>query len=120
MRKGTDYVVDGFRYPDQIESFQEKGDFYLAFISASSDARFMRNMDRRREGDPVDFEEFHIADRRDRFGYLSGDGQNTDGCYNLADWRIENDGTLEELRRAARRVLNLVREDEVYEAVLSE
>lgn len=94
-----DYIIDGFRYPDQIELFNERFEnFYLIAVNALEELRYERLKNRGREGDPKTWEEFWIQDGRDWVGYLSNSGQNTRGCFYLVDEKIKNNSTLESLR----------------------
>ncbi len=80
------YVIDGFRYPDQIQHFQETfGErFKLVGVDAFIWTRWRYCQARNREGDPKTFREFEEADRKDKFGYLDGTGQNTEDCLKIA------------------------------------
>lgn len=94
-----DYIIDGFRYPDQIELFNKRFEnFYLIAVDALEELRFERLKKRGREGDPKTWEEFWIQDGRDWVGYLSNSGQNTRGCFYLVDEKIENNSTLENFK----------------------
>lgn len=106
-----DYVVDGFRYPDQIEHFDlVYGDkVRWVGVDARPWKRYQHCLARDREGDPKTWEEFLEADGRDKAGYLDGVGQNVNGCMRLVRTKgivIQNDGTLEDLKTAAANFLN--------------
>ncbi len=100
IEQGKNYVVDGFRYPDQVNYFRERfgfdvGEFQLVAIESLDDNRFDRLRKRGREGDPRTWEEFWIQDRRDWVGYLEGTGQDVRGCFGVADYKVFNNGTLD-------------------------
>ncbi len=108
--KTTDnYIIEGFRYPDQIELFFKKfpNSFYLIAVDALEEIRFGRLKKRGREDDPKTWEEFFIQDGRDWIGYLSNSGQNTRGCFYIAEKKIENNETLEKFREK----INILLED---------
>ena len=99
IKTTNDYVIDGFRYPDQIKMFYERFEnFYLIAVDASEELRYGRLKKRGRECDPTIWEEFWIQDGRDWVGYLNGSGQNTRGCFHLVDRRIENNNSLDNFR----------------------
>ena len=98
-------VIDGFRYPDQIERVMKFargfGDerFYLVGVDSEQKIRFRRLNKRGREGDPETWKDFLEMDKRDMGGYNNGLGQDTEGSMKMADKIILNNGTLEDLRR---------------------
>ncbi len=96
IRPENNYVVDGFRYPDQIRLFREGFKFfYLVGIDAEEEIRYQRLKDRGREGDPKNWQEFWVQDGMDRIGYLEEKGQNTRGCFSHIDHLIKNNNDLE-------------------------
>ena len=108
IKTTNDYVIDGFRYPDQIELFNKRfEDFYLIAVDAREELRFERLKKREREGDPKTWEEFWIQDGRDWMGHLSGFGQYVRGCFDIANKKMENNETLEEFREK----INILLED---------
>lgn len=94
----VDCVIDGFRYPDQIEVFRKTyGDnFCLVGVDAPEDLRFKWLKARGREGFPKTLEEFNVMNGRDLNGFRSGSGQHTGACVALADKDVFNDGSLED------------------------
>lgn len=110
IKDGKNYVVDGFRYPDQIDSFRRvfNGGFYLAAVDAPIEKRFSYCLKRNREGDPTTWEGFLDADKKDKNGYLQKAGQNTEGCLKLAEKVIFNDGDLIELESKCEEILRAI------------
>lgn len=106
INPGTKYVVDGFRYPDQIEYFMHafQNRFVLAGVDAFPWKRWKYCQLRNRTGDPQTYEAFLHADRTDQEGYKNGTGQHTSECINIAK-RLNtihyNHGTKEELEQQA-------------------
>ena len=93
-------VVDGFRSPAEVRAFREAfgNDFVLVFVDAPLELRFERAKARNRAGGPGSLQEFGAADEREarseRFGILA--------CAKMADARVNNSGSLEELSEKAR------------------
>ena len=108
IKDGKNYVVDGFRYPDQIDTFRRvfDGNFRLVAVDAPVEKRFSYCLKRNREGDPTTWEEFLEVEQRDQRGYLQRNGQNTARCLTMADAKIFNFGTLEELEESGEKFLN--------------
>ncbi|MEK6898720.1 MAG: AAA family ATPase [Nanoarchaeota archaeon] len=97
IEKGN-YIVQGFRNPAEVEAFMAQKDFILVALSASQEARFERMKQRKREKDPTTFEAFKKIDDME----LLGVGQNEDGfnigeCMKMANFKINNDGSILDL-----------------------
>ncbi len=106
-KKSETCIIDGFRYPDQVEHFREKfpRDFHLIGVDAQPEKRFRNMFNRGRKDDPKTLLEFLAMDENDLTGYRIGIGQNTEGTLKLADRIIYNDDTLAELEKQARELL---------------
>lgn len=96
----TNVVFDSPRYPDQDRTLRDYfgRKYMLMAVDAALRRRLTWTLESNRPGDPRNQQEFLEADRRDWNGYKTGDGQNVEGCFDLADIRVQNDGTIEELR----------------------
>jgi len=109
-RVDKNYVVEGFRYPDQVQVFKNAWkDFYLAFIDGPVDKRFEWNLKRGGEICSRTFEEFREADNTDLRGYKVGSGQNSEEVARMADSVLYNCGTVEDLRSKAQGVYDLAK-----------
>ena len=75
----------------------------LVAIDAFPEVRYDRLLKRGREGDPKNWEEFWIQDQRDLIGYLEGTGQDVRGCFKIAQYKIDNNGILDEFRKSVSR-----------------
>ncbi len=95
------WVLEGLRDIDEIDLFRKhemeskKMRFILVAVDAPQKLRFERLKKRRRHGDLETFEEFKEVDDRENKG---GHGQEVNACMKRADYMIQNDGTLEQLR----------------------
>jgi dCMP deaminase len=98
LSESQNTIVDSFRNPAEVEAFQRRSDFVLWAVTAKPETRFRRIKARARESDPqtlaqfkrVEFREAHNVDRNK---------QSIDACVALADARITNDGTLDQLHK---------------------
>ncbi|HUS60456.1 MAG TPA: hypothetical protein VMX76_03710 [Nevskiaceae bacterium] len=59
--------------------------------------------ERNREGDPKAWEEFLAMEERDK----NAEGRNIDACLQMADFKVKNNGSVEELEKEIESVLLL-------------
>jgi dCMP deaminase len=89
-------VIDSIRNPAEVETLRSTGQFRLVRVDADPRTRFDRIRERRREGDPEDFEAFQALEDREAEGRAHS--QNLLAVGEMADCAITNGGTLDELR----------------------
>ena len=99
------------RNPMEVERLREIPGFEFWAVDAPVEVRFARETSRGRESLPASLEEFVELEARENTS--DPNAQQLDATYNLADWEIQNDGTLEELEA---RVMGRI---EALEAVAS-
>ena len=89
-------VVDGFRSPDEVRAFRKTfgGGFKLIFVDAPIEVRFERAKKRNRAGGPGSFEEFKAAEEKEAHNEAFGIAE----CIKSADVRLDNSGSVEELK----------------------
>ncbi|MEX2017454.1 MAG: hypothetical protein WD876_03195 [Candidatus Pacearchaeota archaeon] len=105
------YVIDGIRNPGEIEELKKFKDFYLVSVDVPVDIRFERVLRRNKLSDPKTWELFVKADERD-FGVNEiNTGQQVGKCMAVADFKIVNDGTLNDLR---------VKIEQIYKNIMGE
>ncbi len=102
---GRNYVIDSIRNPSEVEALRQIPNFHLLHVEAPAEVRYERA---RRRGDartPKSLEEFRAQEERE---LASGDPttQQLLACFALAEERLANDGSLEDLHR---RIDELVR-----------
>jgi dephospho-CoA kinase len=109
MRRGKhNFVVDGLRDFDELFLLRlhemENPDlrFILVGVDATQKTRWNRLKKRGRSGDPQTFEEFKKVDDRENKG---GHGQEVNKCMKMADYIIFNEGTLTELKKEVKGVV---------------
>jgi dephospho-CoA kinase len=99
MADGSDCVVTSIRHPAEVEALRRRGDFSMLFVDAPIALRYERSVSRAREGDAQSFEAFESAES----AQMSSDDSNAQrlsACRDMADHVIDNDSTVEALRRA--------------------
>ena len=97
------YVVDSFRSPFEVEAFRRRGNFVLIHVVADAQVRFERIRARAREKDPKTFDEFlELEHAEDRDIETS---QQLSKTASMANFALENNGTLEELHEKIREAL---------------
>ena len=96
VKPGKNYVVDSIRNPAEIEELRKRKDFSLVFVDAPIKVRFERIKDRKREKDPVTFEDFKKTEEKE---LKSKDSVNQQllKCREMADFVIHNDSSFKEL-----------------------
>lgn len=94
-------VIDGIRNPGEVEYLKGKfgSDFYMIAVDASDEKRFERIQKRNDAKDPRTMEDFRNADARDKGEGEPPHGQHVGKVVSMADFKINNDGDLNELQR---------------------
>ena len=96
MSRDKNYVIDSLRNPQEIREFQNLGSFHLWNITSLEENKFERILKRKREGDPKTLKEFREMEKKESFSSDASD-QQLDECARMAEYTIENNGTLGEL-----------------------
>jgi dCMP deaminase len=95
--KEENAIVDSLRHPDEINELKKCGKFILIGIDANIGIRYERLKQRNRNEDRLSFQEFIIEEEKQKTN--SGSTMQLSKCLELADFKIENNGTLEELNK---------------------
>jgi len=109
MKKG-DYVIDGIRNPAEAEYLRKnlKG-FKLIAVDADQKIRYKRIISRGREDSPKTFEDFLKIDERDQGKNEPKTGQRVCDTMEMADIKMINNGTLEEMHKHVDKILSEIR-----------
>jgi dephospho-CoA kinase len=94
-------VVDGVRSLAEVEAFRRLGKPVILAVHASPKTRFERLLKRSRPGDPKSLDEFN---KRDEIELKLGVGS----VIALADYVIVNEGSVEEVLKEAKRIIEKV------------
>ena len=91
------YVIDSFRNPEEVKAFRRMTrDFRLVSVEASPRTRFDRMHLRNREQDATTYKEFVQQEKRELTS-SEPTKQNLRATAALADVRVPNDGTIDQL-----------------------
>ena len=101
IKEGKDYAITGFRSPEEVDLIRnEHLDFILIEVAANQKIRF----NRRNEKDSDNEDAFNSRDKRDIHNKGLGD------VLKMADYKISNEGTLEELYSLINDLMKKIRE----------
>lgn len=103
-RLGPRAVVDSIRSPAEVAVLRRREDFRLLGIDAPTALRWKRAVERGRAGDAPSLEEFRLQEARENT--QDPESQQVLAALALADEKLDNDGSLEELRRRVRGVVS--------------
>ncbi len=90
-------VVDGPRNPAEILEIKNSIGCVVVSVEAPRKIRFERMVARNRENDPRTFEGFIEVDMRDLGHGQEATGNHVQKCIDMAEHRIDNSGTLDDL-----------------------
>jgi len=99
------HIIDSIRHPAEVETLRQRADFFLTLIDATAEARFERIKRRKREKDPTTLETFVDLEKRELAGQEDVHQQLARTTV-LADYVINNDGTLGDLRKKMDRIVS--------------
>jgi len=99
-------VVDGVRNISEIKELKKRKDAYIIAVTASQTLRYQRINKRKRPGDPKTFKEFKSSDNLENRGKTKG--QEINKCIKMADFTINNNSSLEQLKKNIDNILNTI------------
>jgi dCMP deaminase len=112
-KENTECVIESLRTPGEINELKKKGDFILLAIDANQGIRYMRSQSRKSETDKISFEKFKSDEEREMFS-TDPNKQNISECIKLADFKIDNNGTLKELNSKLKKIFeDIVKEKRI-------
>jgi dCMP deaminase len=104
LQPDKNYVVDSFRHPDEVTVFRTSPRFCLLAVAADPYIRFLRIRSRAREQDPSSYEDFLSLEQREAAN-SEMERQQLEATECLADYRIENNGTVSDVEQKLQEVL---------------
>jgi len=109
LETGSDAVIESIRTPGEITSLKSKGNFFLFAVDADPKIRFERIKLRASETDKINFETF-LANEKREMNSDDPNKQNLKKCIEMADYRFNNDGSIEQLNIRVGEVLRKIKE----------
>ncbi len=107
--KSDKFVIVSIRHPEEVEYLKNQGNLKLIAVEAAIELRYQRISQRGRPEDFVSFEKFKEQEERERFG--SGEQQQLDKVISMADFKVDNSGSLEDLYQQVDKILEKINEN---------
>lgn len=95
-KHGSNAIIESIRTTGEIVKLKSLGEFYLLAVDGNRRLRYRRVRERKSETDSISFEKF-IEDEDREMNSSDPNAQNINACIRLADYEIQNDGSLAEL-----------------------
>ena len=105
---GDNCIIESLRTVGEIESLKSKGSFILFAVDADPRIRFERILDRKAVTDNVSFDKF-LEDEKREMESNDPNKQNLKKCIEMADFVIDNNGTLDELNLKIEEILKIIK-----------
>jgi len=100
-------IIESIRTPGEVESLKSKGEFYLFAVDADPQSRYSRIVQRNSETDQVSFDEFLSNEKREMQS-TDPNKQNLLKCREMADFIINNDGSIEDLNHQVSKIIKQI------------
>lgn len=104
IKKDENAVVDSIRNPFEVKVLKKRKDFYLLQVVADQRVRFERCKARGRENEATDFAEFVRLEKLELTSQNPA-GQQLIETEKLADFLVENSGTVADLEQKLKTIL---------------
>jgi dephospho-CoA kinase len=104
--EGANSIIESIRTVGEAEVIKNNGGKLLA-VDADRKTRYKRNVKRAGNKDDVTFEEFCEQERQE-MNSEDPNKQNLAACRKMADFLIENNGTIEEFNEKIEELLNII------------
>lgn len=104
VKTGKNGVIESIRTPGEVYSLKNKGKFILLAIDADPKIRYERISQRKSETDHIDYETFLENERREMTS-KDPNAQDLSKCIELADYKLLNNGTIEQLNRKLEEII---------------
>jgi dephospho-CoA kinase len=101
---GKNSIIESIRTPGEVISLRNKGGFYLFAVDADPKIRYARISLRNSETDKVSYETF-IENEQREMNSTDPNAQNIARCMELADYKLWNNGTMEQLNQQIEEIL---------------
>lgn len=107
VKKKKNCIIESIRSPLEAEALKRKDDFYLFAIDADPKVRYERNIKRGTETDNQSFKKF-VSDEKREMTSTDPAKQNLKKCMQMADYKFDNIGTVEDLNKKVEEVIRIM------------
>jgi dCMP deaminase len=104
IKKGADAVIESIRNPKEADFIKKQPNSFLLSIDADIKTRYKRISARHETKDRVTFKEFSDGEKREKKSKNTS-SQNLIYCMDSADFKLNNNGTVNELYKKADNIL---------------
>jgi dephospho-CoA kinase len=101
---GKDSIIESIRTPGEVISLRKKDGFYLLAIDANPKVRYERIRLRQSATDNISYQTFVDNEQRE-MNSTDPNAQNISTCMKLADYKLWNNGTVEQLNQQVLEIL---------------
>ena len=108
QKQRGDCVIESVRTVNEIKPIKDMEESCLLAIDADREIRYKRIKGRGAETDNISFEEF-IADDEREWKNPDPDKVNIGACIEMADFKLVNNGTMDELHKKIDEILEIIK-----------
>lgn len=105
LNLGVDCVIESIRSPGEVEALASKGNFFLLAVDADPKLRYERIKSRSSDTDHISYETFLQNEERE-MNSSDPNKQNLQRCREMANFTLDNDGSIEDLHKKTEEILN--------------
>lgn len=106
-KSGSDkIVIDSIRNPEEINYLKERYNMKVIAVVADQKKRYELFIKRVENSQPMTFEEFKQLDDKELSGIVGKHSQRVSDCIKMADFVIDNNGTLKNLEEKIEKLLS--------------
>jgi dephospho-CoA kinase len=107
LATGENSVIESIRTPGEVYSLMEKGNFKLIAVDANPEIRYKRIQLRKSETDHISYKTFLENEKRE-MNSTDPNAQNLSRCFELADYKLFNNGTIKQLNRQVEEIVRTI------------
>lgn len=107
LQSKSNCVIESVRNTKEVDFLKEKENFFLLSVDADIEVRYKRIKMRKSETDMVSFSTF-VANEKREWTSVDETKQNLKACIERADFKIMNNGTIEELNNQVEKILTTI------------
>ena len=100
-------IIESIRNPKEAEFIKSQKNGYLFAVDASQKTRYLRIKKRDSEKDKVTFKQFKEQEKKERQS-KNPNAQNLPKCIRMADFKLDNNGTIRKLYEEVEKVINKI------------